>query len=176
MTKTILTFKKDLTNKKLDSLSIGESFNREKKWWNYGLSSRINFGLRDIAYPQNTYQKDKFPMLIAFLESKAINLIIYSKRQSFLRYITNKEPKLRGNLDLHSSYISIDMFDDSFANFQNGYNNFKKLEINLQFDNEILEDVEKRFLNGFYPDPNYYDSHEQKDSLKVNFFTIRFMM
>ena len=173
MSKTIFTFKKDLSRGRLDSLSIFESYTRKKTWWNLGLSTKTSIGVYDI-HSINSHHRDKFPMLLSYLESRLMNLLIYSKRKSFLRYIANKEPHMRGRLDLQSLYISIDMFDDTFIHFLNGYHNFGKIEIGLQFDNELLERIEANFRDGKYPVINANENYNKENSLKVNFFTIRF--
>jgi hypothetical protein len=81
---------------------------------------------------------------------------------------------MRGEFDLQSSYISIDMYEDSFTNFQNSYHNFGKMEIGLQFDDELLEKIEKNFQDGNYPIIDSYENYNRDSLLKVNFFTIRF--
>ncbi|QWE30524.1 hypothetical protein [Polynucleobacter sp. Adler-ghost] len=170
---TILTFKKDLSSGRTDGLSIFESYTRKKTWWNLGLSTRINFGVHEI-YSINSHHREKFPLLISHLESRSYNLLVYRKTQSLLRHILRKEPRIRGDFDLQSGYISIDMYEDSFTNFQNSYHNFGKMEIGLQFDDELLEKIEKSFRDGNYPIIDSYENYNRDSLLKVNFSTIRF--
>ena len=66
------------------------------------------------------------------------------------------------------------MFDDSFISFQNGHQCFGRVEVGLQFDDEILEGVEANFRNGKHPVINPNENDNKENFLKVNFFTIRF--
>ena len=173
MNKTILNFQKDLSRGRLDSLNIYESYNRKKTWWNYSLSTKLNFAIYEF-YSVNSHHRDKFPLLIAYLESRFQNLVVYSKRRSYLRYITGKGPRMSGVLNLQSGFISLDMFDDSFISFQNGHKSFGRVEVGLQFDDEILERVEANFRNGKHPVINPNENDNKENLLKVNFFTIWF--
>ena len=78
MNKTILTFQKDLSRGRLDSLSIYESYNRKKTWWNYSLSTTVYFAIYEF-YSVNSHHRDKFPLLISYLESRFQILVVYSK-------------------------------------------------------------------------------------------------
>ena len=173
MNKTILTFKQDLSSRKLDILDIYESYNRKKTWWNFGLSTRISFGVHGI-YSINSHHREQFPLLISYLESQAHNLYVYRKKRSLLRHIIRKESCIRGEYNLMSGNISIDMFDDTFLSFQNSQHNFGKMDIGLQFDDKLLEEIEKNLQKGNYPINNSSETFNSDNLLRVNFFTIWF--
>ena len=173
MNKTILTFKQDLSSRKLDKLNIFESYNRKKTWWNFGLSTRISFVTYDI-YSINSHHREKFPLLISYLESQAHNLYVYRKKRSLLRHIFRKESCIRGEFNLMSGTISIDMFEDTFLIFQNSQHNFGKMDIGLQFDDKLLEKIEKNLQKESYPINNSNETFNSDNLLRVNFFTIWF--
>ena len=112
--------------------------------------------------------------LISYLESQAHNLYVFRKKRSLLRHIIRKESCIRGELDLMSGNISIDMFDDTFLSFQNSQHNFGRMEIGLQFDNKLLEKIEKNLQKGYYPINNSSETFNSDNLLRVNFFTISF--
>jgi len=172
LTKTILHFTKDSLPKKFDSLTITESYNRKRKWWNFGSGSSYRLSLGNIHFPPNSHHQNKFPYLIQFLEKTSFNLTIFSRNYSYIRYLLKKEYPLKGNLNLGSRYIGVDVPSNSFTLIQLGQNSNNKIEIRLQFDTSVLEEIERKFMNGNYP---FQDNNGNNEFiLNSNFVVFQF--
>lgn len=173
MNKTIIHFTRESTLRRFDSLTITESYNRKRKWWNFGIGSSYRFSFGNIFYPPNSYHRDKFPHLVQYLEKKTFNLSVYSRNYSYLRFLLKKEYPLKGTINLGSRFIGIDVFQNSFTLIQLGQNHNNKIEIRLQFDTNVLEEIERKFMNGIYP---LEDNNSKNDEflLNSNFVVLQF--
>jgi hypothetical protein len=161
--KTILTFKKDITSKTHNYLSITESFNRKRNWLNHGLGTSISFSFDNLAFPINSHHKNKCPLVIEYLEQKPFHVSVYTRNYSHLRHVFRKERPLRGNIDLATRFIGIDVFNNSFKAIQNGLDNYNRFWLKLQFNDNDLLGVENKFMNKHYP-------HAETDSRNDDFY------
>ena len=175
MKKTIFTFDKDLREVSNVDFSLVEVFDRKVTWWNYGTSTKSRISIRDVIYPLNTHQRNKYPLIVNYLETRPYRLSIRPRNKSHLRHILGKERPLTGYLDLESRSISTNIFDNSFTDFQNNYHNFNKLKIKIQIEDDLLDGVEKYFESGDYPIGNDLGVVNERFMLKISFISFSFL-